>query len=80
MTNHISDARLKSLANTHADLASALRELQERRKEPSRPSTTILEEAREIVDFNPLKDGDFDDDWCEKSQRVAQALLKSGYQ
>lgn len=36
-----------------------------------------MEEAREIVNFNPLHDGDFDDEWAEKAQRVAHALLSS---
>jgi hypothetical protein len=31
--------------------------------------------AKAIIDFNPLRDGDFDDDWAEDAVTVSEAYL-----
>lgn len=33
--------------------------------------------AERIANFNPLRDGDFDDDWAEEAIFVARALLST---
>lgn len=38
---------------------------------------SAVEKAKAIAAFNPLTDGDFDDDWCEDAMEVARALLSS---